>query len=118
MKRLLFGLILCFSAHFAFSQAYPAKPIRLVIPWPPGGPTDLVGRILGERLSKVLGQPIVVDNRAGANGSIGARAVAQAAPDGYTLMVQNMTSQALFPATIKKLGFDPVADFELITQIA
>jgi tripartite-type tricarboxylate transporter receptor subunit TctC len=118
MKRLLFGLVLCFSAHFAFSQAYPAKPIRLVIPWPPGGPTDLVGRILGERLSKVLGQPIVIDNRAGANGSIGARAVAQAAPDGYTLMVQNMTSQALFPATIKKLGFDPVADFELITQIA
>jgi tripartite-type tricarboxylate transporter receptor subunit TctC len=118
MKRVLLGLILCLSAQVGFAQTYPAKPIRLVIPWPPGGPSDLVGRIFSERLSKVLGQPIVVDNRGGANGSIGADAVAHAAPDGYTLMVQNMTSQAMFPATIKKLGFDPVADFEPITQIA
>lgn len=118
MKRVLLGLILCLLAQVCFAQSYPAKPIRLVIPWPPGGPSDLVGRIFSERLSKVLGQPIIVDNRGGANGSIGADAVAHAAPDGYTLMVQNMTSQAMFPATIKKLGFDPVADFEPITQIA
>jgi tripartite-type tricarboxylate transporter receptor subunit TctC len=118
MKRILLGLILCFSVQCGFAQPYPAKPIRLVIPWPPGGPSDLVGRIFSERLAKVLGQPIVVDNRGGANGSIGADAVAHAAPDGYTLMVQNMTSQAMFPATIKKLGFDPIADFEPITQIA
>ena len=118
MKRVLLGLILCLLAQVCLAQSYPAKPIRLVIPWPPGGPSDLVGRIFSERLSKVLGQPIIVDNRGGANGSIGADAVAHAAPDGYTLIVQNMTSQAMYPVTIKKLGFDPVADFEPITQIA
>src|SRR3954468_4822943 len=118
MKRVLLGFILCFSTALAFAQPYPSKPIHLVIPWPAGGPSDLVGRLFGERLAKVLGQSIVVDNRGGANGAIGADAVAHAAPDGYTLMVQNMTSQAMFPVTMKKLGFDPVAAFEPITQIA
>ncbi len=118
MKRTLLLLALCVAALTCFAQPYPAKPIRLVIPQPPGGPTDLLGRVFAERLSKVLGQPIVVDNRGGANGSIGADAVAHAAPDGYTLMVQNMTNQAMLPATVKKLGFDPVSDFEPITQIA
>ena len=118
MKRVLVGLILCLAAQCGLAQPYPSKPIRLVIPWPPGGPSDVVGRLFGEHLAKVLKQTIVVDNRAGANGSIGASAVAHAAPDGYTLMVQNMTSQALFPTTIKNPGFDAVADFEPITQIA
>jgi len=118
MKRPLLFLALCAAAFASFAQPYPAKPIRLVIPWPPAGPTDLIGRVFAERLSKVLGQSIIVDNRGGANGSIGADAVAHAAPDGYTLMVQNMTNQAMLPTTIKKLGFDPVSDFEPITQIA
>lgn len=118
MKRTLVFLALCVAAFASIAQPYPAKPIRLVIPWPPGGPTDVLGRVFGERLAKVLGQPIVIDNRVGASGSIGADVVAHAAPDGYTLMVQSMTNQAMFPATMKKLGFDPVSDFEPITQIA
>jgi tripartite-type tricarboxylate transporter receptor subunit TctC len=97
--------------------SYPVKPIRLVIPWPAGGPTDVIGRVFAEPLAKVLGQPIVVDNRGGASGAIGADHVAKAAPDGYTLMVQSMTNQAMFPATVKTLRFDPIADFEPITQI-
>ncbi|HEY7238315.1 MAG TPA: tripartite tricarboxylate transporter substrate-binding protein, partial [Burkholderiales bacterium] len=117
MKRALLWLALSVAACSALSQPYPAKPIRLVIPWPAGGPSDVIGRVFAEPLAKVLGQPIVVDNRGGASGAIGADLVAKAAPDGYTLMVQSMTNQAMFPATHKTLRFDPIADFEPITQI-
>lgn len=102
----------------AQAQAYPNKPIRMVVPWPAGGPSDIVGRIFSEYLGKELGQPVIIDNRGGANGSIGADVVAKAAPDGYTLMVQNMTSQATNPSVYRKLGFDTIDDFAYITQIA
>ncbi len=118
LRRAFTGLLLCLIAAAGFAQPYPAKPIRLVIPWPAGGPTDILGRVFAERLAKVLGQPLVIDNRGGASGAIGADFVAHAAPDGYTLMVQSMTNQAMLPYTVRKLGFDPVADFEPITQIA
>ncbi len=117
MKRALLFLVLSLAACSALAQPYPAKPIRLVIPWPAGGPSDVIGRVFAEPLAKVLGQPIVIDNRGGASGAIGADIVAKAAPDGYTLMVQSMTNQAMFPATHKTLRFDPIADFEPITQI-
>jgi len=118
MSRRVFVLLLCcFAAFPLMAQTYPSKPIRLVIPWPAGGPTDIIGRVFAERLQKVLGQPLVIDNRVGASGAIGADFVAHAAPDGYTLMVQSMTNQAMLPSTVKKLGFDPLADFEPITQI-
>jgi tripartite-type tricarboxylate transporter receptor subunit TctC len=117
-RRAFLFLLFSLAASASFAQSYPAKPIRLVIPWPAGGPTDILGRVFAERLAKVLGQPLVIDNRAGASGAIGADFVARAAPDGYTLMVQSMTNQAMLPSTVKKLGFDPVADFEPITQIA
>src|ERR1700694_3070113 len=106
-KAVLF-LLSSFVALSCFGQPYPAKPIRLIIPWPAGGPTDVVGRVFAERLAKVLGQPLVVDNRVGASGTIGADVVAKAAPDGYTLMVQSMTNHAMFAATIKHLAFDPI----------
>jgi tripartite-type tricarboxylate transporter receptor subunit TctC len=122
LRRAFAGLWLCLIAALiatsGFAQPYPAKPIRLVIPWPAGGPTDILGRVFAERLARALGQPLVIDNRGGASGAIGADFVAHAAPDGYTLMVQSMTNQAMLPYTVKKLGFDPVADFEPITQIA
>jgi tripartite-type tricarboxylate transporter receptor subunit TctC len=118
LRRALVLLLCCFAAFPLLAQPYPSKPVRLVIPWPAGGPTDILGRVFAERLAKVLGQPLVIDNRGGASGAIGADHVAHAAPDGYTLMVQSMTNQAMLPFTVKKLGFDPVADFEPITQIA
>ena len=118
VRKIVFLILLQVVAWPSFAQPYPAKPIRVVIPWPAGGPTDVLGRVFAERLSKVLGQPLVLDNRAGASGAIGADVVTRAAPDGYTVMVQSMTNQAMFPATIKNLRFDPIADFEPITQIA
>jgi tripartite-type tricarboxylate transporter receptor subunit TctC len=97
--------------------SFPARPIRLVIPWPAGGPSDIVGRVFAEPLAKVLGETLVIDNRGGASGSIGAELVAKAPADGYTLMVQSMTNQLMFAATVKNLRFDPITDFEPITQI-
>jgi len=117
LRRAFAGLLLCLIAVPSFAQSYPAKPIRLVIPWPAGGPSDIIGRAFAERLAKVLGQPLVIDNRGGASGAIGAEALARAAPDGYTLMVQSMTNQVMLPATMKELAFDPIADHQPITQI-
>lgn len=118
MMRAVAALVLAGIALAAQAQPYPAKPVRLVIPWPAGGPSDIIGRAFADPLAKVLGQPLVIDNRGGASGAIGAHFVAHAAPDGYTLMVQSMTNQAMLPLTVKDLGFDVVADFEMITQIA
>src|ERR1051326_3879008 len=117
VRNIVFLFLLHPRAWPVFPQPYPAKPIRLVIPWPAGGPTDVLGRVFAERLSKVLGQPLVIDNRGGASGGIGADLGARATPGGYTLMGKSMTNQAMFPATIKNLRFDPIADFEPITQI-
>ena len=101
----------------ALAQSYPSKPIRLVVPWPAGGPSDLVARELAQRMAAVLGQTIVVDNRGGANGVPGADAVAKAAPDGYTLMFHNLTSHVTNPAIYKSLPYDTVKDFAPITQV-
>ena len=116
--RRLFLLVIACVALAAQAQPYPSKPVHLVIPWPAGGPSDILGRAFGDRLAKVLGQPMVVDNRVGASGAIGADFVAHAPPDGYTVMVQSMTNQLMLPLTARNLGFDVIADFEMITNIA
>jgi tripartite-type tricarboxylate transporter receptor subunit TctC len=116
--RALAALLFAGIALAAQAQPYPAKPVRLVIPWPAGGPSDIIGRAFADPLARVLGQPLVIDNRVGASGAIGAQFVARAPADGYTLMVQSMTNQAMLPLTVKNLGFDVVSDFEMITQIA
>ena len=118
MPRRAFAALLLAVAGLALAQPYPAKPIRLIIPWPAGGPSDIIGRAFAERLTRVLGQPLVIDNRSGASSAIGAEALARATPDGYTLMVQSMTNQLILLATVKQLAFDPVADFAPITHIA
>ena len=118
MARRAVAALLLAIAGLAMAQPYPAKPIRLVIPWPAGGPSDIIGRAFAERLTKVLGQALVIDNRSGASSAIGAEALARAAPDGYTLMVQSMTNQIILLATVKQLAFDPVTDFAPITHIA
>lgn len=98
----------------AMAQAYPSKPIQLVIPFPPGGATDVIGRLLGKQLSDRLGQSVVIDNRPGAGTIVGASYVAKAAPDGYTLLVSSGTTFTVNPAIHAKLPYDPVKSFEPI----
>jgi tripartite-type tricarboxylate transporter receptor subunit TctC len=105
-------------SHSAFAQAYPAKPIRLVVPFPPGGSTDIVARIVAQKLSERLGQQVVVENRGGAGGTIGTEAVAKAPPDGYTLVVGTTSTHAVAPSVYGKIGYDPVKDFAPISLIA
>ena len=94
----------------AFAK-YPERPIRLIVPFAAGGNADIVGRLVGERISNALGQPVIVDNRGGAGGSIGAEAVARAAPDGYTLLVGSNGPLTVNPFVQTKLGYDPLKDF-------
>ena len=105
-------------ATAAQAQAWPAKPIVLVSPWPPGGPADAIARPVMERLSQALGQPIVIDSKAGANGMIGTQFVAKAAPDGYTLLLSHAGPTAITPTMQRDLGYQPIKDFEHITIVA
>ena len=98
--------------------AYPTKPITIIVPFSAGGTTDILARILGQFMSKDLGQPVVVDNRAGAGGNIGAQAVARAAPDGYTLLMGTVGTHAINQSLYKKLAFDPIKDFAPLSRVA
>jgi tripartite-type tricarboxylate transporter receptor subunit TctC len=97
------------AAGPASADIYPSRPIRLLVPFPPGGPTDLVARVLAEKMSAVLGQPMVIDNRPGANGNLAAEAAAKAEPDGYT-MIYNTSAVAISPALYPNLTYDVVKD--------
>ncbi|WP_280187727.1 Bug family tripartite tricarboxylate transporter substrate binding protein [Delftia sp. PS-11] len=97
---------------------WPARTLRIVVPFGAGSGNDIVARLVGDHLARALRQPVVVDNRVGANGAIGAEAVARSAPDGYTLFVTTNTTQAANPALMKKLGYDPIRDFAPIGRIA
>jgi tripartite-type tricarboxylate transporter receptor subunit TctC len=99
-------------------QSYLARPIRIVVPFSPGGPTDMISRIIGQRMQSILGQTIFVENRLGAGGTIGTRAVVAADPDGYTLLVGNTATLVIAPVINKNLGYDPAIAFVLIAQIA
>ena len=101
-----------------FAQAYPAKPIRLIVPYPPGGGTDFFARLVGAKMSEHIGQPIVVENRPGAATIIGAEAAARAAPDGYTVLLADSTTLAVNPSLYRKLPYDPQKDFLPISMTA
>ena len=111
------ALGLALTAQLAWAQGWPTKPIRMVVAFPPGGSTDLAARALGEKLAAALGQPVLVDNKPGASGNIGAEAVARSAPDGYTLLMA-ATSFATSPAFFPKLGWDPLKDFAPVSLVA
>jgi len=106
------------AAGPAAGQQYPAKPIRMIIGFPPGGGTDIVGRIVGQRLSEVLGQPILPDNRGGASGQIAADLTAKAPPDGYTVMMAHIAAISILPSLYPKLPYDAARDFAPITLVA
>jgi tripartite-type tricarboxylate transporter receptor subunit TctC len=114
-KLALAGVILVTAAAKAMA-AYPDKPIKLVIPYPPGGASDVVARVLSEKLTTRLGQSVIVENRPGANGMIATQYVAQAAGDGYTLLVANVGPTAVNPSLYKNLPYDPVKDFTPISM--
>ena len=117
MLKLCVVLGLAVAAPFASAQGFPSKPIRMVVAFPPGGSTDLAARALGEKLAAVFGQPVIVDNKPGASGNIGAEFVAKSAPDGHTLLMA-ATSFATAPAFFPKLGWDPVKDFAPVSMVA
>jgi tripartite-type tricarboxylate transporter receptor subunit TctC len=117
MFKLVVSIILLGSFQWAAAQSYPSRPIRMVVAFPPGGSTDLSARALGERLAAALGQPVLVENKPGASGNIGAESVAKSAPDGYTLFMA-ATSFATAPAFFPKLSWDPLKDFAPISLVA
>lgn len=109
-------IALCFAvAQAAFGQSYPTRPIKLVVPFPPGGGSDPVARIVGEKVGEALGQPVVIENRPGANGTVGNALVAKAEPDGYTLLLGAAGALTVAPHVYKKVQFDTLKDFEPIS---
>jgi tripartite-type tricarboxylate transporter receptor subunit TctC len=110
-------LVLALSAAASFAQTYPSKPIHIVVPFPAGGIADIYARIIGARLTEAWGQPVVIDNRAGAGGTIAAEAVARAPADGYALVMGNLGTHAVNVSLFAKLPYDPVADFAPIALV-
>ena len=118
MKRGLFALaILAALGSAATAQNYPTKPIKLILPFAPGGPADVIGRLVGQQAGMILGQSFVVENRGGAGGTIGARMAAQAEPDGYTLMFANTSTLSINPAVYRNLDFDPSKAFAPVALV-
>jgi tripartite-type tricarboxylate transporter receptor subunit TctC len=116
--RILVSLLLLAVAGGVSAQAqYPAKPIRMVIPYPPGGGTDILGRPIARLLGEKLGQQVLVDNRGGASGMVGAEIAARSAPDGYTILMSTSGEAALNVALYPKMNYDPIKDFTPITQV-
>jgi tripartite-type tricarboxylate transporter receptor subunit TctC len=110
--------MLAAAAATASAQGYPAKPVRFVVPYAPGGSTDTLARTIGVKLTDLLGQQVVVDNRPGASGNIGMEIVAHALPDGYTIVLGYIANLAIDPSLYSKMPYDPVRDFAPITQLA
>lgn len=116
ITKTIVAAVAVLAAGAVFAQSYPVKPIRLVVPFPPGGPADSVARVLAQKLTEVIGQNVVVDNRAGATGTIGAGLVAKSPPDGYTLLLGTSNELAMSPGLFDKLPYDPVKDFAPVSQ--
>jgi tripartite-type tricarboxylate transporter receptor subunit TctC len=101
----------------AFAQGYPNRPVRLVVPFPAGGPADALGRVLADQLNKMWGQPVIIENRGGAGGNLGAEVVARSVPDGYTLLL-NASSHVINASLYEKLPYDPIKDFTPVSEVA
>jgi tripartite-type tricarboxylate transporter receptor subunit TctC len=115
LRLVLLGLLLALPA--AAAEDYPTRPIRLVVPFPAAGPTDIVSRIVGQRLSVILDQPVLIDNRGGAGGSIGSEIVARSPPDGYTILMGTLATHTLNTLILPNMPYDPVRDFAPIARV-
>lgn len=111
IKHWLLMAALALPAGAAMAQSYPAKPVRMIVGFPPGGGTDVVARVIAQKLTEWWGQAVTVENRAGATGTIGADAVAKSAPDGYTLLMGHVNSHGIAPNLFARLPYDPIKDF-------
>jgi len=118
LRFLLIGYLGLHAGLAGAQMGYPSKPIRLMVPFPPGGSTDIVARIVAQKLGTQLGQSLVIENRGGAGGTIGTAQVAKAAPDGYSLVVGTTSTHVVAPSVYQKLEYDPVKDFAPISLIA
>lgn len=116
--RILFGTIALILAEPAGAQDFPNKPIKLIVPFPAGGPNDIIARTLGQRMSELLNQPVLIDNRAGAGGMLGTDAVAKAEPDGYTIAITSAGALAISSSLQEKVPYNPLKDFAHITLVA
>lgn len=113
----LAATFLCAMPATGSAQTWPSRPIKILVPFPPGGTTDIVARTIADRMGQQLGQPVIVDNRPGASGAIGSDAVAKAPPDGYTIGMATITTHAINPAVFKKLPYDVLRDLAPITRL-
>src|SRR5687768_18302951 len=117
MRELLAVLLSVLVLNAGAQDAWPSRPVRFILPFPPGGGTDILGRLIAERLSAHLGQPVVTENRGGAGGNVGAEAAARSAPDGYTIVLV-APSLAISPTLYSKLNYDPAKDFAPVSLVA
>jgi len=111
------GLFLLLPAMPANAEDFPAHPIRLIVPFPPGGPSDIIARVIGQRMSEIAKQPVVIDNRGGQGGVLGTDALAKAKPDGYTISISSAGALAISP-TMEKIAYDPLKDLQAVTLVA
>jgi len=112
------ALVATVASTLALAQGYPTKPIRIVVPYPPGGTSDILARAIGPGITAALGQPVIVENKPGSTGNVGADLVAKSPPDGYTLLLADIGSLAISPSIFKDLPFDPVKDFAPVIMVA
>ena len=118
LLKVIAGCVLALTAALAHAQAWPSKPIRYIVPFAPGGTTDILARTVGDKLAVALGQPVVIENKPGAGGGVGAEITAKSAPDGYTIMGGTISTHAINASLYKSLPYDPVRDFAPIVLIA
>jgi tripartite-type tricarboxylate transporter receptor subunit TctC len=117
MRRILAALALLAAIPLAHAQSWPTKPVKIIVPFPAGGPTDVLTRVLGDKLAQALGQPVVIENKPGAGGSIGADLAAKSAPDGYTLLMATGSTHSVGPHLNPRLPYDPVRDFTPVIYV-
>ena len=117
LGAVLTGLSVLLSPTFAAAQDFPTKPIRLIVPFPPGGPNDIIARVIGQRMSELAKQPVVIDNRGGQGGVLGTDAVAKAVPDGYTIAISSAGALAISPG-MEKVAYDTLKDLAPVTLVA